>query len=235
MSSPSSDSHLASKPTLGYWKIRGLASHIRMLLHFCQVDFHDVAYEQHGAPDFSRHEWLAVKFTLPLAFPNLPYFLDGDVKLTQSVAIFNHVMRRYGRAQSLHIPHGTVQEAEYDMYLHTLADFADAIASVAYSPNYAQLVDQFRAQTLPDWLARFAHFLGTKLFLLGSPDKPSPLDFFFFELLDRTAAQTPNCLDPHPTLVAYHTRIKSLPGLQSYFSSPAASWHVNNTVAGYRG
>lgn len=207
-----------------------------MLLHYCGVAFNDVAYEQHGAPQFSRHEWLSVKPTLPLAFPNLPYFIDGDVRLTQSTAILNYVAKRHGaRCDRLHLPHGLVQEAEYDMLLHTLIDFADAIAAVSYSPNYEALLPDFRAQTLPDWLARWALFLGTKLFLLGSADKPSPIDFHLFDLLDRLLAQTPTCLAAHPTLTHFHARVKALPGLQSYFASPAASWHVNNTIAGYRG
>ena len=37
-----------------------------------------VEYEQGGPPDYSRHEWLDVKFDLGLQFPNLPFFIDGD-------------------------------------------------------------------------------------------------------------------------------------------------------------
>jgi glutathione S-transferase len=35
-----------------------------------------------------------VKHTLGLDFPNLPYFIDGDLKLTQSDAILLHVAKQ---------------------------------------------------------------------------------------------------------------------------------------------
>ena len=31
--------------------------------------------------------WREEKYDLGLPFPNLPYFIDGDIKLTQSLAI----------------------------------------------------------------------------------------------------------------------------------------------------
>ena len=31
-----------------------------------------------------------------LEFPNLPYYIDGDVKLTQSSAILRHIAREHG-------------------------------------------------------------------------------------------------------------------------------------------
>lgn len=41
-------------------------------------------------------EWLADKPNLGLAFPNLPYLIDGDVKLTQSLAIMRYLARKAG-------------------------------------------------------------------------------------------------------------------------------------------
>ena len=34
-----------SKPQLGYWKIRGLASMVRYILRYANVDYEDVMYE----------------------------------------------------------------------------------------------------------------------------------------------------------------------------------------------
>jgi hypothetical protein len=44
----------ASKPTLGYWKIRGLGTNLRFQLAYCGVEYNLVEYEQGDAPDFSR-------------------------------------------------------------------------------------------------------------------------------------------------------------------------------------
>ena len=35
------------------------------------------------------------KFSLGLDFPNLPYYVDGDVKVTQSNAILRFIARKY--------------------------------------------------------------------------------------------------------------------------------------------
>ena len=83
------------KPTLGYWKIRGLAAQIRYILHYANVDFTDCQYEQGDAPDFSRESWFSVKSTLGLDFPNLPYWIDSDVKLTETSAITKYVCKKY--------------------------------------------------------------------------------------------------------------------------------------------
>jgi hypothetical protein len=46
------------------------------------------------AARWHREKWLSVKHTLGLDFPNLPYFIDGDLKLTQSDAILLHVAKQ---------------------------------------------------------------------------------------------------------------------------------------------
>ena len=50
-----------------------------------------------GSPDTPEYKsaWLAAKFQLGLDFPNLPYFLDGDVALCQSGAILRHLARKF--------------------------------------------------------------------------------------------------------------------------------------------
>lgn len=70
-------------PVLGYWDIRGLTSTIRNLLHYKGVEFVEKLYPIGPAPEYDVAEWLADKQTLDLDFPNLPYYIDGDVKLSQ--------------------------------------------------------------------------------------------------------------------------------------------------------
>lgn len=51
---------------------------------YCGVDFEDKMYEVGDAPDFDRSSWLNVKQTLGLDYPNLPYLIDGNCKLTET-------------------------------------------------------------------------------------------------------------------------------------------------------
>ena len=39
------------------------------------------------APDFNFGLWADVKPCMGMGFPNLPFFIDGDFKLTETVAI----------------------------------------------------------------------------------------------------------------------------------------------------
>jgi glutathione S-transferase len=75
----------SNRITLGYWNIHGLAQPIRLLLAYTKTDFVD------HMP--SRPEWAVEKAenAYGLEFPNLPYFVDGDVKLSQSSAIMRHL------------------------------------------------------------------------------------------------------------------------------------------------
>ena len=48
-------------PTLGYWKIRGLAAPIRYMFYQLGVHFSDVTYDTGDAPDYDKSSWLDVK------------------------------------------------------------------------------------------------------------------------------------------------------------------------------
>ena len=71
---------------IGYWDIRGLAEPIRMLLKHLNIEFEEKRYgfgNESEASFPNLDEWLAEKFTLGLDFPNLPYLIDGDFKMTE--------------------------------------------------------------------------------------------------------------------------------------------------------
>ncbi|KAH7976274.1 hypothetical protein HPB52_010443 [Rhipicephalus sanguineus] len=80
---------------LGYWDIRGLAQPIRNMLVYQGVEFEDKRYVFGPEPDFDGEEWLSEKSTLGLRFPNLPYYMDDDVKITQSLAILRYLARKH--------------------------------------------------------------------------------------------------------------------------------------------
>ena len=84
-----------SKPTLGYWAIRGLASQIRYQMVYQGIDFNEDIYEQGDAPDYSRDSWTNAKHSLGLEFPNLPYLIHEDVKITETQAIMKYLANQF--------------------------------------------------------------------------------------------------------------------------------------------
>jgi len=73
-------------PVLGYYDFRGFGDAPRLLLLYSKVDFQDKRYPLGPAPDYERKEWLQDKYNLNLDFPNLPYYIDDDVKITQVIS-----------------------------------------------------------------------------------------------------------------------------------------------------
>ena len=66
--------------TLGFWDIRALAQPMRLLLKYIGAQFTDKRYPFAEGEDF-KASWYPDKTKLGLDFPNLPYYIDGDVKV----------------------------------------------------------------------------------------------------------------------------------------------------------
>ena len=64
---------------LGYWKIRGRGEPIRLLMEFLGVKYTE------ENPSFKQ--WFSKRDSMGMDFPNLPYLIDGNHKITESRAI----------------------------------------------------------------------------------------------------------------------------------------------------
>ena len=65
------------------------------MFYYLKVDFEDVMYDCGDAPDFDKSSWLDVKETMGFEYPNLPYLIDGETKLTETVAIMQYIAKKY--------------------------------------------------------------------------------------------------------------------------------------------
>lgn len=76
------------KVSLGYWRVRGRAQVPRLLLAYTGALWEDVQYT-------SPEQWFGGdKEKLGFGFPNLPYLIDGDFKITESGAIIQYIIER---------------------------------------------------------------------------------------------------------------------------------------------
>ncbi|XP_064029815.1 glutathione S-transferase Mu 3-like isoform X2 [Pogoniulus pusillus] len=121
---------------LGYWDVRGLAHAIRLLLEYTETPYEEKVYRCGEAPDYDRSQWLKEKEKLGLDFPNLPYFIDGNVKLTQSNAILRHIARRHNLC-------GETEEEQLrvDLLENQVMDFRLSLVLICYSPDFLTFVD----------------------------------------------------------------------------------------------
>ena len=105
----------------------------KMALAYAGEDYEDIVYN-FGATEGADDHWGSQKFNLKLAFPNLPWYTDDNVKLTQSNAIVSHIGRKYnlyGKDKS--------EASKIDMLIDTAADIQDAIVKIIFSPECVRL------------------------------------------------------------------------------------------------
>jgi len=214
--------------TLGYWGIRGLAQPIRFLLVAAQVPFSEVrlGLREDGTQLHENEEdedWWAVRSTLNMPFPNLPYLIDTSgaaaVNLSQSNAILRYLARRfdfYGDSEAERLEIDILQEEAYD--------FRNAIVATAYTlgEGYAGAYENFANEVLPRYLDRFEIYLASrehKNFFAGN--RLSLVDFILYELFWQMTLMVPGSISQssRPTLFAFIRAFEKIPSIAHYRNS----------------
>ncbi|CAG9314994.1 unnamed protein product [Blepharisma stoltei] len=217
------------QPILGYWEIRGIAEPLRMLLAHFGVAFEDKQYTFGPAPGFDKSNWLNVKETLGFDFPNLPHFIDENIKLTESLAIYEYICAKYNPS---YLGNTIAEKAYAAMITGVLKDFNSPIGMATYSQDAATLLPQALESQKPV-LARFVKYLEGKTFLVG--DHPTYVDFYFYESLDRLDAIDPSYLAGiSPIFAAYKSHIRSLAHVEEFVTRPNRP-HFQGPAFGWRG
>ena len=191
------------KIILGYWKIRGLAQQIRYLLEYIEHPYEEVLFEQGDAPSFSIESWTSVKDTLGLDFPNVPYLIDGDVKLTDPLSIMIYLCNAYAPELLGSTPE---QKAEIDMLHGQLKDIRSALISQCYVgvPREA-----LKNNAITKSANIIKHMQGRE-YITGS--SLTYLDFIFLELFEFIDfASEHSFLKQTDDVREYVGRIRSLP------------------------
>lgn len=208
-----------SKPSVGYWDIRGLAQPIRLLLAYLNIDFEDVCFQD-------ADSWFSKKFEMGLDFPNIPYYIDDEVKLTQTFAILRHLARK-------HNMDGKTEKELIDISLmeEMARDLAMGFARVAYNENCETLKPDY-IKTATVQLKQVAEFLKNRKYAAG--DRLTYVDFWVYEVLVKFQILTPDLLSPYPQVKAYIDSIENIPAVKAFqtkqgpklFNGPMAKWNT---------
>ena len=121
--------------------------------------------------------WASKKHFLGLDFPNLPYFIDGDVRLTESKSIMKYLCRKY---QPEMLGRDAVEIATADMVSRVHDDLHAKFGAHCFKDGDTPKLQQ----DLIEESAKLAAFLGAdKLYFTG--EQLTYVDFSLFEILDQ--------------------------------------------------
>ena len=98
-----------------------------MILAYAEEDYENVTYTFDKIDEWFNKD----KKDLGLDFPNLPYYIDGDLKLSQSMAIVRHLGRKYN------LYGNTINESSMiDMLIDQAWDIKFELIKIAYNPDF---------------------------------------------------------------------------------------------------
>nr|ABL09318.1 allergen Ale o 8 [Aleuroglyphus ovatus] len=194
-----------SKPIVGYWDFRGLGQPVRSLLAYAGVDFTDKRYSR---ADGKGQEWLNEKFNLGFDFPNLPYLIDGNVKLTQTLAILRYLARKYKLDGANEAEKNAIAVLEQQV-----TDLNVALFKTIFDPNFETVKVEY-LKNLPDSLKQISNFIGSKQFSVGP--NVTYVDFWLYEYLIKVKLFAPEAFNQFPNLGAFVTRLETQPKLAAW-------------------
>ena len=197
---------------LHYWNIRGNAEPIRLMMEFLGEEYQDIRMEQ-TAPDFFP-KWLEKKAELDMDHPTLPYIVDGDVRLSMTLAIMRYLARKHNKL----LPSNEKEEMRCDQWEGVFVDLRFIFALHTYNPGflgntkkcYDDVMDKLKvldgAMQGREWLA------GNSL---------TYVDFGVFEILDHFEMCFPKCFEEGrlAALREYKRRFEGIPAVRKYRTS----------------
>jgi len=216
----------------GYWCIRGLGQTPRYLMEYAGIQYDEKTYN-FGDNFDTREDWLKEKFTLDLHFPNLPYLIMGDVKLTQSNAILRFLAKKCGL-----FPESDEAQWRVDMAEQQAYDLMWKCVFLCYNKEYNdKLKEEYVADFMEKKCAELDKFLGDRKFFGG--DQLTYVDFLAYEMLDQHRVLWPEyekMYHKHPKVEAFLKRMEELPNFAKFLASPECrKWPVWSEGSSYGG
>lgn len=209
---------------LGYYNTRGLAETIRTLLSHLEVEYEDRLYDPSLSIE-NPESWEYSKFNLGFDFPNLPYIIDNNFKLTQSKAILQYICRKY---RPEYLGNSIQEQATVNMLGDLCHDLNLDVSAPTFNPEWHSLkhsVLEKASQTLN----LLNSFLENKQFLLG--DCITWPDFYLYEILSKIEALQSSSLT-YNNLSSFMQRFKNLPHIFDFETRRSRKFFSSSSYSG---
>ena len=201
---------MADKVVHGYWGIRGAGQTSRLLLAYTGAVWEDVKYT---APE----QWFGKdKQELGFPFPNLPYLIDGDLKLTESTAIQRYIIKKYGKTDLL--GKDIKDQAWVDAILGVFGDIKSALSGLFWDKEWETKLPAAQEKAGPK-VALLEAFYGEKEFALGYL---TLADFALAEFSYYVEKIAPESFAKHAFLKRVRTAVENLPEIKKYYEQESA-------------
>lgn len=210
----------------GYFDRRGRAGVCRNLLAYCGVPFRQKIYSN---PD----DWFEKdRKELGFEYPNVPYLIDGDKKITDTISILYYIPMKVGKRELIgdtddkFLQVNTALHVNFDM-LTELTGFIfrdkenfEANKEAAFTKGKLKNKLEYVKKNLEgkEWQTGFFSVAGFEL----------------FEIIDIINDMEPKRLELYPNLIAFHQRFLQIPQVKAHRGSkdfikrwfpPIANWN----------
>lgn len=198
------------KVKLGYWGIRGRGQVPRLLLAYVGADWEETTYKDAGS-------WFGGdKVNMDLDFPNLPYLIKGDIRLTESSAIIRFI----GGMKPELLGKTEKDIAHVDMIMSMLDDLYNPTFSLFFSPNYEQAKVGLYDNKLKPKIKDLIKFINNKDFVFGYP---TVVDFKIAEAVYYLEKLYPEHNEEFGPLRKLRDSVESLEKVQAFYKNGGIS------------
>jgi glutathione S-transferase len=195
----------------GYWRVRGRGQVPRLLLSYTGALWEDVQYTQ---PD----QWFGKdKVGLGLEFPNLPYLIEGDLKMTETSAICFYICQRSEKGRSL-LGQDLQEGAKIMNVVGVVSDLLETINKMAYDKDPEALREK-TWELLASKLEYLKKFKGNKEWLF---DRLTLADFLVSELSHYIEFIFSDRFGQFVFLKEIQCKFAQLPEIKNYYEQPNA-------------
>jgi len=169
---------------------------------------------------------LALTHITHLDLPNLPYLIDGDLKLTQSKAIVYYLGRKHGLMGK------NLQEEAFVMMLCEQAhDLRSRFSDLCYGleGDFETAKKTFIETILTEHLIQLDAYLDNNKSKFAVGDQPTVADFQLFEYVNCSCSIDGGheLLDKYTNVKEFLQRIRELPELKEYIVKSHAQLPIN--------